>query len=308
MFANTRNIYKLRDWVDNLDEEAYERCLIISIWALNPNVLTDEEILSVVFDDSITGFRYIDEHLYFRNPLFWVQHTQTLSVDNYLYMDKLARYGSWPLVQQHISKLSWLMVSINPNAISILEKKLDEISWNMSFIEQAFLSSNPGAVHLLEKRLDKIDWATFSANPCAIDVLEKNPEKICWSMFSFNSHPRAIALLEKNLDKIDWMKLSSNPSAISILEKHTDKIYWPTLSSNANAIDILERNVEKIDWKELSLNTNLFTYDYSQMRENMHSSHLAEEIIQKALCPKRLNAICQQYNLDLETLFEIYYS
>jgi hypothetical protein len=48
-------------------------------------------------------------------------------------------------------KIDWMCLSVNPNAIHLLEKNLDEIYWEG-------LSLNPNAINLLEKNLDKIDW------------------------------------------------------------------------------------------------------------------------------------------------------
>ena len=84
---------------------------------------------------------------------------------------------------------------------------LDEIDWYM-------LSLNPNAIHLLEKNPDKIHWCHFSRNPNAISLLEKNPDKIDWFWLSHN--PNAIHLLEKNQDKIYWCGLFENPSIFKI--------------------------------------------------------------------------------------------
>ena len=50
------------------------------------------------------------------------------------------------------------------------------------------------------------------------------------------------------------------------------------LSLNLNAIDLLKENQDKIDWPYLSTNLNIFTYDYTQMKENMKNSGIAEEL------------------------------
>ncbi len=76
-------------------------------------------------------------------------------------------------------------------------------------IDWMCLSVNPNAIPLLEKNPDKIDWSFLSMNPNAIHLLEQNPDKIYWNGLSEN--PNAIHLLEKNLDKINWDKLSANP-------------------------------------------------------------------------------------------------
>ena len=108
-----------------------------------------------------------------------------------------------PFFQHNIDYLNWDYLSLNPNAIHLLEKYPDKINWYN-------LSLNPNAIHLLEKNQDKIDWEFLSANPNAIHLLEKNRDEIDWDMLS--SNPNAIHLLEQNPDKIDWFWLSQNPS------------------------------------------------------------------------------------------------
>jgi hypothetical protein len=43
-----------------------------------------------------------------------------------------------------IDKVNWEGLSMNPNAIHILEKNLDKVNW-------CWLSENPNAIHILEK-------------------------------------------------------------------------------------------------------------------------------------------------------------
>jgi len=54
-------------------------------------------------------------------------------------------------------KIDWSILSLNPNAIQLLEQQPDKIDWNM-------LSSNPNAIHLLEQNLDKINWNMLLVN------------------------------------------------------------------------------------------------------------------------------------------------
>ena len=61
-------------------------------------------------------------------------------------------------------KVDWVYLSLNPNAIPILEKNLDKVSWSL-------LSKNPNAIPMLEKNLDKVCWGSLSENPNAIHLL-----------------------------------------------------------------------------------------------------------------------------------------
>ena len=104
------------------------------------------------------------------------------------------------------------------------------------------MSLNPNAIHLLEQNPDKIHWHGLSSNPNAILLLEQNLDKVSWARLSLN--PNAIHLLEQNLDKIDWYTLSSNPNAIRLLEQNPDKMRLMTrLSYNPN---IFERDYMKM--------------------------------------------------------------
>ena len=71
-----------------------------------------------------------------------------------------------------IDKLDWSKLSLNPNAIQLLEKNKEKIHWD-------YLSKNPNAIYLLEENKEKIKWYYYlSANPNTIYLLEKNKEKI----------------------------------------------------------------------------------------------------------------------------------
>ena len=120
--------------------------------------------------------------------------------------------------------------------------------------------------------LDKLDWKYLSANP------------------------NAIQLLKENYNKINWSYLSSNPNAISLLKENLDKIDYNLLSSNPNTIELFKENKDKIDYNLLSSNPSIFTYDYDKIKENFKD--LAEEIISKALHPKRIFKLIELYGED----------
>ena len=190
------------------------------------------------------------------------------------------KYKLLDLIPQE--KIDWILLSIHPYAINLLEKNLGKIDWRR-------LSRNPNAIHILEKNLNKIHWGGLSGNPNAIRIfknniqlLKKNLHKLDYEMFSttkninffienhlylyfgrkqwsnLSMNKHAIPILEKNLDKVDWSRLSLNENASHILEKNLDKVDWYWLSQNEseNAIHILEKNLDKVDWSMLSLNKN----------------------------------------------------
>jgi hypothetical protein len=65
---------------------------------------------------------------------------------------------------------------------------------------------------------------------------------------------------------------------------------------NENAIDFIEKNQDKIIWQLLLKNQAIFTYDYDLIKENF--KELGEEIIQKALHPKRMLKLMEEYGED----------
>jgi hypothetical protein len=111
-----------------------------------------------------------------------------------------------------------------------------------------------------------------------------------------SANPNAIELLNKNPEKINWDFICSNPNAIELLNKNPEKINWDFICSNPNAMNIIENNVEKINWFYLSSNPSIFTYDYQKIRKNFEE--LGEEIIAKALHPKRIFRLIEEYGED----------
>jgi hypothetical protein len=111
-------------------------------------------------------------------------------------------------------------------------------------------------------------------------------------------NPNGVKLLKTYPEKIDWFFFSknNNPEAIEILNKNPEKINWFYLSSNINAIDLLKKYPEKIMYYQLSKNPAIFTYDYEKIKKNFED--LGEEIIQKALHPKRIFKLIELYGED----------
>ena len=60
-----------------------------------------------------------------------------------------------------LDKIYWYYLSLNLNAIHLLEQNIDKIDWSD-------LSHNLNAIHLLEQNIDKIDWTALSENKNAI--------------------------------------------------------------------------------------------------------------------------------------------
>ena len=98
--------------------------------------------------------------------------------------------------------------------------------------------------------------------------------------------------------KINWFLLSLNPNAVNILMNNKDKIYWGTFCKNKNAIEYICKyyhNKNNIDYL-LYVNPSIFTYDYELIQKN--NKELNEEIIIKALHPKRMLRLMELYGED----------
>jgi len=61
-------------------------------------------------------------------------------------------------------------------------------------------------------------------------------------------------------------------------------------------MELLEENQDKINWFNLSRNPSIFTYNYELIKEK--NRELNEEIIMKALHPKRMLRLMEEYGED----------
>ena len=201
--------------------------------------------------------------------------------------------------------LDWSMLSENPCAIDLLKEKIEQEKSmdNKEYIKLKFnekvnwikLSMNSEAIDILKKYPNDITWCSLcdNKNPLAVDMIldrieyekqlpnssneddedEVEFSRIWFDRLSYSEHPRIIELLrerielEKNIDqymtlndfdKIDWIHLSSNthPTAIDLLSENLDKVDWIVLSQNPGAIELLKTNPDKISWRYLSCNPN----------------------------------------------------
>jgi hypothetical protein len=90
---------------------------------------------------------------------------------------------------------------------------------------------------------------------------------------------------------------SCNENNLEIIKNNKNKIDWDYLSLNKNAIDLLKENQHKIHWNNFSKNTAIFTYDYEKIRYK--NQDLNYEIICKALHPKRMLRLINEYSEDI---------
>jgi hypothetical protein len=200
-------------------------------------------------------------------------------------------YNALPLDK----KIDWSILSLNPNAMSLIYKKLIEESKltereynnlkNEERIHWPNLCSNPNAIKVLkikieeEKKLGetvvlhyfrwerRIDWTILSENRNAGPLLKENEEKIEWDQLLANQN-LDIDLFKKLLSKIqadenftDWYNMWTIPNSkiINLLYSiFPDKIDYKALSRNkcSASINLLLAKKEHIDWYNLSSNTH----------------------------------------------------
>jgi hypothetical protein len=169
-------------------------------------------------------------------------------------------------------KIDWTMLSLNPNAMYLIykklieENKLTEYEYNNLRDEERInwpnLCSNPNAIKILKLKIEeekklgqtailqldwkrRIDWTRLSENRNAGPLLKENEEKIEWYYL----------LRNKNLDIDLLKKLLSKIQAGEKFDNH--HISWYSMSSipNSKVINLLYSIFpDKIDYKALSMN------------------------------------------------------
>lgn len=171
------------------------------------------------------------------------------------------------------------------------------------------VSGNPNALPIIEKHMDNISWAGVSRNPNAIHILEQNLDRISWRDFSMNSHPRAIEILKKNLDKVHWDALHYNENAIDILSKNLNIVNWRALTivnKNAHILFLkypkMLATIYQCNWCSLARNPNAYVLfkkypNYVKWDIQMLSGLQDIELIRKCFQVTKLNThvtLCQQ--------------
>ena len=103
---------------------------------------------------------------------------------NWINIEKLpwGKYTEYP-----IQKLNWIELSSNPNAISLLKKRIEyeksvSLEDEVYYYNTGYWSEDTDEF----KFLNKINWYWLSCNPNAINLLKENKDKINWSWLSVN--------------------------------------------------------------------------------------------------------------------------
>tara|TARA_Y100000385_G_scaffold2896_1_gene3146 strand:+ start:288 stop:3188 length:2901 start_codon:yes stop_codon:yes gene_type:complete len=148
------------------------------------------------------------------------------------------------ITKNNIDNYGWEGLSANPNAIKILEERI-EYEKTLTKTEYDSLKS-------------KIDWCKLFTNPAILLYLLNDfnfvKDKYLYSLLIDPNKSNQLLILQF---KDKYLKgLSSNPNAIKILENNLDIIDYSRLSANPNAIKLLNNKPDYIDNDNLFLNPN----------------------------------------------------
>jgi hypothetical protein len=197
-----------------------------------------------------------------------------------------------------MDKIDFDSLSLNENAIDILEQYIYNVNWRN-------LSANPNALPILLKNPDRIDNSMLSINPNALHIIENNLNKINWYQLLCNTNIKNyLHIVENNLDNFAHLRLwnqlckIAEPKVIDIIERNLEHVDWAILSANPAAIHLLEKNPDKISYTMLSKNPAIFVIDRDAMRKQIDNG-FAEELIAKALHPRHFARNLELYDYDI---------
>jgi hypothetical protein len=87
-------------------------------------------------------------------------------------------------------RIDWVVLSLNPAAIDMLEANEHLIHWGQ-------LSQNPAAIHLLEQNQDKIEYYLLSKNPAIFTYdYERMSRPFTEELMANRFHPRNLNKFE----------------------------------------------------------------------------------------------------------------
>lgn len=186
--------------------------------------------------------------------------------------------------EKNIDNYGWEGLSANPNAIKILETRIE---YEKTLTKEEY--------DLLES---KIDWCKLFTNPGILLYLLNNfklmKDTYLYSLLIDSNKSNDILLLRF---KDEYLKgLSSNPNAIKILESNPDIIDYSRLSGNPNAIKLLKKT-DDINYDNLFLNPNGSQLLYSEYKPT-------EQLKIKKICRSNdIEAIKNLKNPDWDELY-----
>jgi len=263
---------------------------------------------------------------------------KTQNIDNLDLFNLCKNSNAWSLIEPQLELINnhefaddyWYELSKNESAIYWILENTDKINW-----KSLCANTHTKAVELLIQHPDRIDWQTFCSNPnpVAVRYMTQNLDQLldkheCWENMCKNENPDAVALIAQIIDQLleqGGTQILVNSSALHLIESkiQTHQIDWILLAHNHNykALNYLQKFVNKkqVTYASggayrsgsllLALCENpyalglLFKYDYDAMRNNM--APFTEELASYVFNPRRLERLCNKYNLTFEELNDL---
>ena len=172
-------------------------------------------------------------------------------------------------------KINWVLLCKNKNAMNFIDKNIKYVQNNFKCWSE--LSIQPYAISILEKYPDKINWNYLSHNPCALRLLEENPDKIDSAHICLNNNENICKILMNDnilLFKM-WNFIYANSACMKLIKtQDIKKIKWNCLCKNENpeALEMIRNNV-------ILLNENCFL----NLCKNVNGVVILEDIINNYL-------------------------
>lgn len=296
-----RPLYKIRDWMPNINHLDYENILNNehAIHELEKNDMVSVKDLSGhpeaihLLERDAENIDYIELSY---NPAAVHMFEKAYKKGNYILMDYHYNFNKQNNKGEDIHRSICLHnVFENPAAVSFIERNfgyLFDPHYRPSLVDYMYdlrrvlisaLCKNENAIHLLEKiHPDYLNLESLLKNKNGYQILSKN-EKLRTELFEsgdtdwlcFHNEWSLKFLMSYNDSIIyearHWMSLHYNESdyAVSILLKNIDKIDWDTLCFNKNprVVELLRQNKDKINWKNICQNSSAIDLIEEKARE-----------------------------------------
>jgi hypothetical protein len=111
--------------------------------------------------------------------------------------------NAYHILEANIDRICWGSIGRNSNPIilELVEKNIDKIPDSYGW--WYYVSMNPNAIKILERNKDKVNWETLSTNPNALHLLENNIKNIVYHTLKHNNNPNAINIIINNMTIIE---------------------------------------------------------------------------------------------------------
>ncbi len=146
------------------------------------------------------------------------------------------------LLRDNLNKIEdWYEITVEPNAISIIESNMDNVRINTLYY-------NTNATYLLENHIQ------------VVGITENACKGLC-------NNTSLIYILESNMSDlyfhsgISWYNILNNPAAVHLVRDNIDMMpaAYINLFKNIMSIDSLKKGIKDVDWSTVSYSDNIFT-------------------------------------------------